>query len=62
MDDRKSVDENILELIASPNARFNGDVESILEKEIARMTNANEVFLAIAKGYIFTLSSLEKFG
>ena len=51
VDDRKSVDENILELIASPNARFNGDVESILEKEIARMTNANEVFLAIAKGY-----------
>ena len=51
VDDGKRVEENILELVASPNARFNGDVESTLEKEIARMTNANEVFLAIAKGY-----------
>lgn len=51
IDDKKSVKENIIDLIASPDSRFDGDPERMVEKEIAKMANANEVFMAIAKGY-----------
>jgi len=50
IDDTKSVKENILNLIASKCARFESDPEITLEKEISKMANANETFLAIAKG------------
>lgn len=63
VDDTMSVKENIIRLIASPDARFNGDPERALEKEIVKMTNANEAFMAIARGYckfgdIFTHSNV----
>ncbi len=50
VDDTKTVEENILALVASPRARFHGEVENSLEREISKMTNANEVFMAIARG------------
>lgn len=50
VDDTKTVEENIISLIASPRARFHGEVENSLEREISKMTNANEVFMAIARG------------
>lgn len=50
IDDTKTVEENIISLVASPKARFHGEVENSLEREISRMANANEVFLAIARG------------
>lgn len=50
VDDRKSVKENIIGLIASQGARFERDPEIMLQAEMSKMTNANEVFLAIARG------------
>ena len=50
IDDTKSVEENIISLIASQGARFERDPELTLETELSKMANANEVFLAIARG------------
>lgn len=46
-----SVEENIRELIASSEARLTHEVDMYLRAEIAKITNANEVFEALAKGY-----------
>lgn len=46
-----SVRENLLELIASPGARLENEVSMYLNTEISKMTNANEVFEALAKGF-----------
>ncbi|MGN1343149.1 MAG: ATP-binding protein [Traorella sp.] len=46
-----TVEENIIELIASPNARLELEVSMYLKSEIAKIANANEVFDAMAKGY-----------
>ena len=43
--------ENIIELIASPGARLENEVSMYLSSEISKITNANEVFEALAKGY-----------
>ncbi|MCF0111613.1 MAG: ATP-binding protein [Erysipelotrichaceae bacterium] len=51
VDDTKSVKENIMELIASPQARFENEVTGYLNAEIKKIMNANEVFEALAKGY-----------
>lgn len=51
IDDKKSVKENIIHLIASVNARLASEIPEYLEKEIGKMTNANEVFNALALGY-----------
>ena len=51
VDNRLSVKENIIELIASPGARLENEVAMYLKSEISRLTNANEVFEALAKGY-----------
>jgi hypothetical protein len=51
INEKKSVRENIIELIASPGARLENEVSMYLNSEISRITNANEVFETLAKGY-----------
>lgn len=48
---QKSVRENIIDLIASPGARLENEVSMYLNSEISKITNANEVFEALAKGF-----------
>lgn len=45
-----SVKENIIELIASVGARLENEVSMYLKSEIAKLTNANEVFETLAAG------------
>ncbi len=51
IDDKKSVKENIIDLIASPGARLENEVSMYLNAEISKIVNANEVFEALSKGY-----------
>ena len=51
IDAKKSVRENIIELIASSGARLENEVSMYLNSEISKITNANEVFEALAKGF-----------
>jgi len=51
VDDAKTVEENIIELIASPGARLENEVSSYLRAELSKMVNANEVFEALSRGY-----------
>ena len=51
IDVKKSVRENIIELIASSGARLENEVAMYLNSEISKITNANEVFEALAKGF-----------
>lgn len=51
IDKNKSVKENIINLIASPGARLENEVSMYLNSEISKITNANEVFEALAKGF-----------
>lgn len=51
IDDSKTVRENIIELISSPDARLENEVNMYLRSEISKITNANEVIEALSKGY-----------
>lgn len=51
VDDKKSVKENIIELIASPGARLENEVPMYLKGELSKIVNANETFEALAKGF-----------
>ncbi len=51
VDDSTSVEENIIELIASSGARLENEVSMYLNAEISKINNANEVFEALARGY-----------
>ena len=51
IDDKKSVRENIIDLIASPGARLENEVSMYLNAEISKIVNANEVFEALARGF-----------
>ena len=51
IDDRKSVRDNIIELIASPDARLANEVSMYLSSEISKIANANEVFETLARGF-----------
>lgn len=51
IDPALSVRQNIIELIASPGARLENEVSMFLGSEISKITNANEVFGALAQGY-----------
>ena len=51
IDDKKTVKENIIELIASPGARLENEVSMYLSAEISKIVNANEVFEALARGF-----------
>lgn len=41
----------MIDLIASPGARLENEVSMYLNSEISKITNANEVFEALAKGF-----------
>ena len=51
IDYSKSVYENIIDLIASDGARLENEVSMYLNSEISKIVNANEVFLALSKGF-----------
>ena len=51
IDNHKSVRENVIDLIASPGARLENEVSMYLNSEISKITNANEVFEALARGF-----------
>ena len=51
IDENISVKENIISLIASPQARLLSEIEQTLTGEIRKISNANEVFSAVAAGY-----------
>lgn len=51
IDSDKSVKENIIELIATPGARLENEVSMYLNSEISKITNANEVFEVLARGF-----------
>ncbi len=51
IDASKTVKENIIDLIASPGARLENEVSMYLSSEISKITNANEVFEALARGF-----------
>lgn len=46
-----SVEENLLELLVAPEARLENEVSMYLNAEISKITNANEVFEALSRGY-----------
>lgn len=50
IDDRKTVKENIIDLIASPGARLENEIIMYLKSEIKKIINANEVFETLARG------------
>ena len=50
IDDKKSVKENIINLVASNNARLLTEAKDFVALEINKMANANETFMAIAAG------------
>lgn len=51
IDSKKSIRENVIDLIASPGARLENEISMYLNSEISKITNANEVFEALAKGF-----------
>lgn len=51
IDSNKTVQDNIINLIASPAARLENEVKMNLYTEFSKMLNANEVFEALAKGH-----------
>lgn len=51
IDSKLSVRENIIELIASLDARLENEVSMYLRSEISKISNANEVFEALSRGY-----------
>lgn len=48
---KKSVRQNIIDLISGRNSRFENEVSMYLKSEISKIVNANEIFEALAKGY-----------
>lgn len=50
VNDRKTVRDNLIDLIASPGARLENEVSMHLSSEISKIVNANEVFEALAQG------------
>jgi len=51
INDKLSVKENIIKLIASSGARLENEISMFLHAELSKITNANEVFETMAKGY-----------
>lgn len=51
IDSKKSIRENVIDLIASPGARLENEISMYLNSEISKITNVNEVFEALAKGF-----------
>lgn len=51
IDETKTVKENIIDLIASNDARLENEITMYLKSEISKMVNANETFEALARGF-----------
>lgn len=51
IDDKKNVRDNMIDLIASSEARLENEVSMYLSAETSKIINANEVFEALARGY-----------
>ena len=51
IDTSLSVKDNIENLISAPDARFENEVSMYIRSEISKITNANEVFETLAKGF-----------
>lgn len=51
IDSSLTVRENIQELISAPGSRLENEVSMYLKSEISKISNANEVFEALAKGF-----------
>ena len=51
IDENRSVKENIMELLTLPGARLEDEVYMYLNSELSRITNANEVFEALTRGF-----------
>ena len=51
IDARCSVEENILRLLVEPGARLENEILYYLQGELTRLTNANEVFDALSRGF-----------
>lgn len=50
IDNSLSVKDNIINLVSSADCRLENEISMYLKSEIAKITNANEVFTAIARG------------
>lgn len=48
---KKTVEENIIHLIASDGARLENEISSFLYGQMTKINNANQVFETLAKGY-----------
>lgn len=51
IDPKLSAEDNIIKLIASPNAQLQNEISMYLSSQISKIVNANEVFEALAIGY-----------
>ena len=51
VDQRATVRENVIELVTSPNARLQDEVDLHLRSELGKLANANAVFETLAQGY-----------
>lgn len=51
IDTKKTVEENIIDLIASDGARLENEISSFLFGQMTKINNANQVFETLAKGY-----------
>lgn len=51
IDEKKSVEENILRLLVEPGARLENEVQMYLLSEMSKFINANEAFEALARGF-----------
>ena len=65
VDDKKSVKDNIIELIASSDARLENEISGYLKSQLSKINNANEVIEILAKGYyrykdIYEQSNIDK--
>ena len=57
-----SVKENIIRLIASPDARLSDEIISFLTAELSKLANANSIFDAMADGEIYFTEIQKKAG
>lgn len=51
IDDRKSLHENLMDLIVAPGSVLEDEVLNYIRSEIAKITNANEAFEALSRGH-----------
>lgn len=51
IDEELSVKENIMELLTLPGSRLEDEVSMYLNAELSKITNANEVFEALTRGF-----------